>query len=96
MADRIADVLAELGAKSSDEIVALFRGLGVRGVPRQSRSCPVARYLSNATGEICLVGTDTAESIRLDAKRNDLPDSVQVFVSAFDEGRYPDLVEPRP
>jgi len=96
-----AGLLAELG-DSPDEVAETLRATGVRGVPRDNRSCAVALYLSALVGSeprirsvtvghcsltINLVApSDSRPAGRLQVQ---LPKPVRRFVAAFDARQYP-------
>jgi len=96
-------LLAELG-DSPDKVAETLRVTGVRGVPRDNRSCAVALYLSALVGSeprirsvavghcsltINLVAPDSRPAGRLQVQ---LPKPVRRFVAAFDARQYPMVV----
>ncbi len=94
-------LLAELG-NSPDEVAESLMSNGVHGVPRDNRSCAVARYVSAVVGSepsirsvtvgpcsmmISLVRpADDRPAGRLHVQ---LPKPVRDFVAAFDARQYP-------
>jgi hypothetical protein len=98
------NLLSDLG-HSPEEVAASLEAAGVRGVPKDNRSCAVALYLSAQMGseaevraikvghcsmEITLVVPEGSRPAgRLHVQ---LPRPVRRFVAAFDAGRYPTIV----
>jgi hypothetical protein len=97
-------LLAGLG-NSPDEVAESLRTAGIRGVPRDNRTCAVALYVSALMGSepgirsvsvghcsmaITMVKpTDLRPAGRLLIQ---LPKPVRRFVAAFDDRRYPLVV----
>lgn len=76
----------------ADEIAALMAKEGVRGSRFDCNGCPLAMYLRNATGHIVLVCHDEVACYVNDELHTwPLHETVQQFVSSFDEGEYPGL-----
>jgi len=94
MSDDLLDALAALG-KTEEQIAASLRARGVTGERRNSRCCPLARYLTAELGRQVVVDGD---SICIDGpsswQESVWPDRcVADFIEGFDHGDYPDLVE---
>jgi hypothetical protein len=108
---RTSGLLAGLG-DSPDEVAESLLINGVHGIPRDNRSCAVARYVSAVVGSepsvrsvtvgpcsmmISLVRpTDDRPAGRLHVQ---LPKPVRDFVAAFDARQYPQVTQeppPRP
>jgi len=98
---KTSGLLAELG-DSPDEVAETLRATGVRGVPRDNRSCAVALYLSALVGSEPSIRSVTVGhcslTINLVAPRDSrpagrlqvqLPKPVRRFVAAFDARQYP-------
>ena len=101
------ELLTGLG-ESPDEVAATLRAAGVRGVPRDNRSCAVAVYVSALMGSeprirsvavghcalsITVVTQDQRPAGRLLVQ---LPKPVRRFVAAFDDHRYPSVAAALP
>lgn len=100
--DQIAKLLEALG-DTEDQVARTLLAAGHRGVRGNACVCPVAKYLA-ANG--IRVGTDEGEAavdedqVRIHSEDGgfgefvDLQPNVQLFISSFDAGRYPDLELP--
>ncbi len=101
-------LLAELGT-SPDEVFESLNAAGVHGVPRDNRSCAVARYLTALMGADpriravnvghCSLLIDTAAPPEFRPSGRllvQLPKPVRQFVAAFDARRYPAIIQERP
>jgi hypothetical protein len=101
-------LLTELGA-SPDEVFESLNAAGVHGVPKDNRSCAVARYVSALMGSDprvravnvghCSLLIDTAAPPEFRPNGRllvQLPKPVRQFVAAFDARRYPEMIEERP
>lgn len=75
-----------------DAVADTLRALGITGVRRSHRTCPVARYLSEVFGPDVSVGRDMSH-VRVNGviAETTTPQPVTQFISLFDNGRYPDL-----
>lgn len=101
---KTSGLLAELG-ESPDEVAETLRATGVRGVPRDNRSCAVALYLSVLVGSEPRIRSVTVGHCSLTINLVALPDSrpagrlqvqlpkpVRRFVAAFDARQYPMVI----
>jgi hypothetical protein len=101
-------LLTELGA-SPDEVFESLSAAGVHGVPKDNRSCAVARYVTVLMGADpriravnvghCSLLIDTAAPPEFRPSGRllvQLPKPVRQFVAAFDARRYPDIIQERP
>lgn len=93
----VVEVLESLGP----DIVAVadtLRRAGIRGRRHDAFCCPVALYVAAGLGcpdndnDHIAVGTD---EVLVDDDEIELPDHVVDFVTAFDNGSYPDLEAPK-
>ncbi len=99
------DLLGGLGSCRTDVAIAL-RNVGVRGIPKDSQDCAVAVYLRAVLGTDPRVQSFTVGRVAVKLHTSErrqwthrpsfvrvrLPDPVRQFISAFDEGFYPDLI----
>jgi hypothetical protein len=85
-----AEVIAKLGELTPDEIARLFADEDIVGEPGAADECPVARYVHRQTGEPVSVNCG---AWGVDGHHGLLPESVKAFVTLFDSGRYPHLIE---
>jgi hypothetical protein len=99
-------LLTELGT-SPDEVFGSLQAAGVNGVPKDNRSCAVARYLTVLMGSDprvravhvghCSLLIDTASpppELRPTGRvLVQLPKPVRQFVAAFDACHYPAMVQ---
>lgn len=85
------EALAELGKLTPDEIAEKFRVEGIKGMPLDPDTCPVAVYLNASTGLAHSVGPRTW---RLSTNREyaATPPSVSNFIIRMDGTYYPDLI----
>ena len=98
----LEDVMGKLSEMSADDIAAHFEEYGIRAVPRSPEWCAVAQYVKQETESGWVsVGHETSiippdedlgaahsyEQMR--SIRN--PESVQKFITRFDEHKYPGL-----
>jgi len=101
-------LLAALG-DTPDEVAERLGGTGVKGVPRDNRSCAVALYLSAvmgpeprvrsvAVGPCSLMITLVSPADARPAGRLwvQLPKPVRGFVAAFDAQEYPEITRDPP
>lgn len=101
-------LLTELGS-SADEVSESLQAAGVRGVPRNNRSCAVAVYLTALMGSDprvrsvnvghCAVLIETAASPGFRPTGRllvQLPKPVRQFVAAFDALEYPAVIRESP
>lgn len=91
---RFVDALDALPG-DTDSIAAFLAERGFKGAPGGPNSCPVARYLKDATGDpTAWVGASNAGSDEtgFSFSRAHLPQAVKDFTDAFDDGRYLDLI----
>jgi hypothetical protein len=92
-ADLLEDALAALPTEP-DEIARVFAELGIKGRPRKSCLCPVAKYLKAETGMSVIGVTPWRVYDYTCGGHVPVPDHVGHFISRFDLGDYPDLIEP--
>jgi len=87
LVEKLERLCADLG-DSPDAIAAFLEGQGIKGFRMSAFQCPVAIYLSRATGVRIGVASYIGEN-----ERNDIvpPGPVSKFVQAFDVGYYPQL-----
>ncbi len=102
-------LLAGLG-DNPDQVAETLQSNGVHGVPRDNRSCAVARYMSAVVGSDPSIRSVTVGpcSVMLSLVRPDdnrpagrlqiqLPKPVRDFVAAFDASQYPMVTQdPQP
>ncbi|MGD0394539.1 MAG: hypothetical protein ABSC41_18075 [Acidimicrobiales bacterium] len=101
-------LLTELGT-SPDEVFESLSAAGVHGVPKDNRSCAVARYLTALMGSDprvrtvnvghCSLLIDTAAPPEFRPAGRllvQLPKPVRQFVAAFDARRYPAIIQEQP
>lgn len=95
--ESVTALLAALG-DTPNAVAEALRAGGFRGTPRTSRTCPIARYLQfHGVPDVAMTGTVEWSSGQIRPARQfvRLPDACMWFVTAFDAGKHPDLVEPR-
>ena len=101
-------LLAELGS-TPDEVAASLQSTGIRGTPKDNRSCAVALYLSALVGTEPRIRSVTVGHCSLmislitpaDARPAgrlcvQLPKPVRGFVAAFDGHQYPEVTREPP
>ncbi|MGA3146723.1 MAG: hypothetical protein ABSF33_04505 [Acidimicrobiales bacterium] len=101
-------LLTELGT-TPDEVFESLNAAGVNGVPKDNRSCAVARYLTALMGSDprvravnvghCSLLIDTAAPPEFRPTGRllvQLPKPVRQFVAAFDARRYPAIIQEQP
>lgn len=80
--------------QTADEVADRLYAMGFRGRQRDPADCPLARYLAESlysavllsAGHSCVVDQTGA------ALQFKLPGPCQVFIGAFDAGKWPQLV----
>jgi hypothetical protein len=75
-----------------DNVAEFLRSQGITGKPELAKACPVARYLEKQVGAPVFVLGSTARFV-MSGRATHLPRAVEKFVTAFDMGEYPDLIE---
>lgn len=101
---------SKLDAMDADDIAGFFRAEGVTGRPGMSGRCPIANFLSRyAATEFVSVGVRAVWWVELVRSPDgsglgefvdgvyriaDGPSGIKDFVLSFDNGQYPDLVQP--
>lgn len=76
------------------EVAASLEARGIKGHKRKACRCPLSNYLKAQGFELPIVGKDTV--ITGDGIKDLvslLPPACSAFVTAFDDGNYPELVE---
>lgn len=103
----VKDILDSLNRLSPPQIADYLRDKGIRGVPLDPASCPIARWVRANTPDrpknvwaypVSGVRVDYVLSTDLDAildtdTINETPLNVKQFMIGFDYGSYPELVE---
>lgn len=103
----VKDILDRLNHMTPSQIADYLREQGIKGVPVDPRSCPIARWVSVNTLDrpkniwaypVSGVRVDYVLSTDLDALLDtdvvdETPLNVQQFMFGFDEGRYPELID---
>lgn len=87
----IAEALKMLDAGDADGVSVLIAAEGIRGAQGRSCECPVAKWLSRAVGQRCVVGMEYAW--QTSGRAIYMPLSVLAFRRRFDRGEYPELVQ---
>lgn len=89
--DLAADIEA-LGATVED-VVATLTAEDIHGTPTEPDCCPIAMYLIKLGYTTPEVWKDANHRLRIYAGDDEIlaPDSVVMFVDAFDAGQYPGL-----
>lgn len=94
-------MLERLGS-TPDEIAQSLRVSGVKGMRRQGNSCPITHWLEKQMGGRAFTSQQSVSWIEgPDLREIDptamvwvaVPEPVVDFVTRFDDGVYPDLVE---
>lgn len=98
-------LLAGLG-DGPDQVAESLQASGVRGVPKDNRTCAVALYVSALLGSeprvravsvghcsMALTIVTAADHRPAGRLQVQLPKPVRQFVAAFDDGRYPQVVD---
>lgn len=96
---QVAELLGSLGARTGS-VAGDLDFLGVKGIPGQCRSCPIANLLLQEVPGLTAVEVG-AEEIHVWFRAGgethldhvDVPSLTQAFVLAFDHGQYPGLRE---
>ncbi|MBO0693290.1 MAG: hypothetical protein J2P58_10375 [Acidimicrobiaceae bacterium] len=96
---QVGGLLANLGP-TSGAVAMQLRDSGVRGIPKDVHRCAIARYLNAILGTEAQIHSIRVEknSVQVLAGRPRipvfiaLPESVRVFVRAFDQRLYPELI----
>lgn len=87
-------ICANLAAQPS--IPEFFAARGIKGRRRVAKDCPIARYIKQECGDDPAHGLYTVEIETSDDGRVIITHGQQAladFVSNFDQGKYPDLVD---
>lgn len=94
--EQLKKALEALG-ETPDAVAQALQQRGVRGVKGMARCCPVASYLTKEFPSIKTLGV-TRAYVRVDVEGGEvyafLPESVGVFVTHFDKGKYDALAIP--
>jgi hypothetical protein len=99
-AEAVAKLLQSLG-DTEEEVARSLDWAGVRGLQRDMANCPVASFLRIVGGyDNCVESlTVTSTTVKINIKpwwrqklSVPLPTAVRAFVSAFDKGRFQNLV----
>lgn len=90
--DRVAELLRALGS-TADEVAETLRRGGYRGERQRCDVCPIAQYLgANDVDGPAVYPIVVFFGPECEAASN--PEGAYLFMRAFDEGGYPDLVAP--
>lgn len=87
------DLLLDALPKSADEIAKYLKEAGVKGSKMSTANCPLANHFS-ARGVRVSVGSSILDN-STGAVLEKSPSYVIDFISKFDNGEYPDLVDDR-
>jgi hypothetical protein len=87
----IEELLLKLGS-TPDEVANTLKTLRFKGKIGSDCDCPIANYLANAGYDNASVGWDQIVDEPCFEFKDDHP--VKQFIIAFDENKYPELVEP--
>lgn len=98
MTDTISpDVLLEDLGDTADEVALNLERLGITGIPQNQECCAIARYLTDQgfTSAVVIIDEwrDGLEVLASGWAGVPAPDAVAEFVAAFDQGKYPALIE---
>lgn len=86
--ERLERALAELGALTPDGIADRMRALGIKGVPGDDCTCPIAEYLRRTDQRgVSVGGWIITEDVYMTT-----PAMIAEFIERFDRGVYMDLV----
>lgn len=88
--------LATLAGMGTKVVASYLHDIGVRGERCHWAACPVARYLRNVLGVPRAEVTDfaTVWPVSGGMVSCELPTSVADFVTQFDNGDFPSLIDP--
>ncbi len=90
--DAVCDALDRLCLLGGpDPIAAFLRERGYRGTRRANCGCPVAGYLSAASGRVVEIAEQRWGFAGGQMDEGTVPAPVAEFIRRFDEGDYPDL-----
>lgn len=87
----LTEAISNIPTGSPEDVAAFLQERGVRGVPTDAESCPIASYLLAETGRLCKVAYYSAHPLHKANERYLLPSAVGLFISEFDHGVYPEL-----
>jgi hypothetical protein len=85
--------------KTKDEIAELLNQYGVKGYIKNAGHCAISKYMAQTTGHTawsttCMIRQLENESLRAKSVRQfPLTNTIDEFISAFDRGEYPNLVD---
>lgn len=99
MRKQVGELLGDLGHSGADVAMTLSDS-GVRGTPKDVRSCAIAVYLSAVLGADTRVLSVEVNSFRVRVISGRfgiptsvaLPEAVQSFIRGFDQRCYPELI----
>ena len=82
---------------TAEAVADLLDAGGWVGAPNRPGACPIARYLTDVVPgaeSAWVTGWDILLSTSDDCLDTMTPDGVAAFLAAFDDGRFPHLVDP--
>jgi hypothetical protein len=82
---------------TAEAVADLLDAGGWIGAPNRTGACPVARYLTDVVpgaASACVTDWDISISTEDNHLETATPDGVAAFLAAFDDGRFPHLVDP--
>lgn len=85
----LQNALQALGI-SPEQVRQTLSSQGISGGRGKRWSCPIAKYLRRATGELVRADTYTARNGNSSVKA-DMPNAVSLFIQNFDGEQYPEL-----
>jgi len=88
-------LVSDLGSNVKT-IAKRLKARGIKGYQGEGSSCPLANYfLDCGFDEVSVPDSDVVEMFRLDDELFPMPKAFRNFVSQFDDGKFPELVEER-
>lgn len=90
----LQQAVAQLGSLSPEGIAALMLSEGIKGEPTNIEACPVAQWLTKEVGAPRYAGLYNVGNEDDIDDVTPTPDTVRVFMQAFDLGGFPELVAP--
>lgn len=92
---RLESAVTALPTTSAAAVARFLVAQDVKGWRVVAKSCPLAKYISKVTGTAAAVSQAYAIAFTYGegiTARTDLPEAASAFITAFDNGKYPELL----